>query len=671
MNMIKIKNLHFSYKTTDIEVPIFKNFSLEIKKGDFIAIKGPSGSGKSTLLYLIAGLLAFDSGEVLVEDKDVSKLSDLDLSILRNKRLSFIFQQFHLLPKASVIENIMLPRMYPVEEVKKELSKSLTGEQIAQRLGIGERLDHMPSQLSGGQQQRVAIARALINDPQILLADEPTGNLDSRSTAQIIEILQELHSEGKTIILITHDDEVAQVASKIYQLRDGKLVEDLGGTEQSISELESIKVNKSETIDTSISNYLKMFPLVLQNAFRNKSRSILTMLGITVGVAAVCSMITLGNFTKRRILDSYADLGVNTIMFRGYPNWDIKATDDFPLKYQFFDWNKEILPLKKIFTDIKLISPSMSSWDATVSFAGKSIEKEPRLMGVSSDGLTVQGRRLIAGKGISSLNVDRKHSVCVIGHEVAKRLFVAISAIGQIIHISQNSSTFACKVIGVLEAKTSNKDWEKPNLQVFVPFTVFQSVSESWWSSQIMQMTIQLSARADVEKVGHAIRSFFENKYGTSGRFRVDSDSILIAQMKKFLTLFSILLTAIAIVTLCVGGIGIANMMLVSVSERLKEIGIRKSVGATHKSIRYQFLLESILLCSFAGLVGIVVGIVTYQSAIYGASELIEKLDYEWVFDWFAITLSLISIIIVGVISGIVPAIKAEKLQVIDALRSE
>jgi putative ABC transport system permease protein len=222
-----------------------------------------------------------------------------------------------------------------------------------------------------------------------------------------------------------------------------------------------------------------------------------------------------------------------------------------------------------------------------------------------------------------------------------------------------------------LRSKTSNKEWAKPNLQIYIPFTVFQAVSEHWWSSQIKQVMIKLKRGVDVELVGLAIRRFFEKKYGKSGEFRVDSDSILVAQMKKFLNLFSILLTAIAVITLTVGGIGITNMMLVSVSERLKEIGIKKSVGATNTSIRYQFLFESIFLCLIAGVFGIIIGICTYQLAIFGASKLIQKLEYSWVFDWSAIFFSVISILLVGVISGLIPALKAEKLQVVDALRSE
>lgn len=671
MSLIDINNLHFSYKAGKIKIPIFSNFNLRIEKGDFVAIRGPSGSGKSTLLYLLAGLLKFKKGSIHLDGRDISKLSDLDLSILRNKEIGFIFQQFHLLTKTSVLENILLPTLYPIEIRKKEKGLAKKANDIAKNLGIEDRLNHTPNQLSGGQQQRVAIARALINDANIILADEPTGNLDSKSTGQIISVLKKLHANGKTIILITHEDEVANSASKIYHLKDGQIQEDLQDTTHPASNFNSIKLNRKKILSTALTKYFKIFPLVISNAFKHKARSILTMLGITVGVAAVCSMITLGNFTKEKILDSYTELGVNTIVFRGHPNWQLKATDQFPAKYKFFDWENELVPLKKILPDIKLISPSLSNWNTSVTFAGKSIEEGPKLTGISEDGLSIINRNLIAGRGITQYHIERKHSVCVIGYDIGKRLFPNLSPIDQIIHISQESSTFACKIIGILENKTSNKEWSKPNLQIFIPFTVFQAISEHWWSSQIKQVTILLRKGANVEKVGQALRAFFEKKYGKSGRFRVDSDSILLAQMEKFLTLFSILLVGIAVVSLGVGGMGITNMMLVSVSERLKEIGIRKSVGATNSSIRYQFLFESIVLCLLAGIFGIITGVVAYQGAIYGASRLIAKLQFEWIVDPLAIILSLVSILTVGVISGLAPAIKAEKLQVIDALRSE
>lgn len=681
MNIISINRLFFSYKTDQIDVAVFKDFNLDVQKGDFVAIKGPSGSGKSTLLYLIAGLLKGNSGTIYFEGRDLKKLSDIELSVIRNKQMAFVFQQFHLLPKTTVLDNILIPASYPVELKQDKMQSVQKALKIAKDLGIDDRLDHFPNQLSGGQQQRVAIARALINDADLILADEPTGNLDSSATSQIMSLFKDLNTKGKTIILITHDDEVASYASSIYHLKDGN-IQDMKSdfqlkmipnhTPQLTSSLDFKKtIFLSRYVTRYLTRYLKLLPISLSNAFRNKTRSILTMLGITVGVAAVCSMVTLGNFTKKKILDSYSELGVNTIEFSGFPNWELSATDQYPLKFQSFDWQEDILPLKTIFPQIKLLSPHLLEWNISATFGGKSVDKNIQLVGVSEEGLNLLNMKLAQGKGINYYHVINRNSVCVIGHDIAQRLFKNMSAIGHVIYLAQNQSAFVCEVIGVLEPRSTSSEWLKPNMQVFIPFTLYSNIIENLWSSRITNVMIQFFKGVDVEKYGKGVQTFFEQKYGISGRFHVGSDGVLVAQMRKFLILFSILLTAIAIVTLIVGGMGITNMMLVSVSERLKEIGIRKSVGATDFSIKYQFIFESMILCSIAGLIGIVIGIGVYQGAIWGASKLISKLAFEWIFDPFALLLSFISIFTVGVLSGLAPARKAQKLSVVDALRSE
>jgi putative ABC transport system permease protein len=196
-------------------------------------------------------------------------------------------------------------------------------------------------------------------------------------------------------------------------------------------------------------------------------------------------------------------------------------------------------------------------------------------------------------------------------------------------------------------------------------------VSGDWWSTQINEVIIQVKQGANIERVGKNLSGFFAQKYGPSGSFRVDSDSLLLAQMKQFLGLFTVLLAAIALVTLSVGGMGITNMMLVSVAERYREIGIRKAVGATASEIKIQFLVESVLTCAMAGVLGLVLGFVAYQSAIAFASRIIGTIPFEWVLDGGALLVALVSILLVGILSGLFPAFKAEKLKVIEALRSE
>ena len=677
MNAIKVNNLFYSYNNEGLQTPILKDLSLEIKKGELVAIQGPSGSGKSTLLYLLGLLSAPSKGQIEILGRDIAQLNEEELAQVRNTHIGFVFQQFHLLPKTGVIDNILLPTQYGLEKQSTE-SNFKKAEALAKLIGLDGRFHHHPNQLSGGQQQRVAICRALLKDPEIILADEPTGNLDSDSAEQILKLLQNLNREfKKTIIIITHDSSVAEKCDRIIRIKDGSII---GADPRPVSSGKSTAatpVVKSEIIGqlNSLNGIWRAmqesFPSALKNLGRNKTRTALTMIGISVGISAVLSMITLGQFTKSKILAGYAELGVNTMVFYGYPNWNQKATDIVPMPFRFFDWEKELKPLRKIFPEIERMSPVLMGWEGAVNYGGRSIDQDVRILGASEDALLMSRRQLLIGRNFSHAEMEQRSGVCIIGIEIAERMFTNIQPLGQVLRVTQGDNSFGCRVIGVLKTSSSNKEYLKPNLQVYLPFTFYQALAGDWWSSQIKEVMIQVETGADVEKTGKGIRSFFEQRYGTSGRFRVDSDSVLVAQMRRFLALFTILLSSIAFVTLAVGGIGITNMMLVSVSERFREIGLRKALGATNQQIRTQFLTESMIVCALAGAIGLIIGFSAYHLAIWAASKFVNKLQFEWTIDWLAFFLSLISIILVGVLSGIFPALKAEKLQVIDALRSE
>lgn len=679
MNAIEAKNIFYSYTNDGIETKILNNLSLTIKSGELVAIQGPSGSGKSTLLYILGLLTTPNSGVIKIEENSLAELSADSLAHFRSQKIGFIFQQFHLLPKTSVIDNILLPTQYANLNID---SSELYNKAClyANLVGLGNHLHNLSNQLSGGQQQRVAICRALMNNPNIILADEPTGNLDSVSALQILELLQQLNRDlKKTIIIITHDNEVAKKCDRIIQIKDGTIENQEKNFEHD-NQLNSqfrkqslfLKKNNYFSILTDFfTSIKKSLPTALKNLNRNKTRTALTMIGISVGVAAVLSMITLGQFTKTKILSGYADLGVNTIVFYGYPNWQQKATDINPAPFRFFDWDRDLVSLKGVFPEIMRMSPVLMGWDGAADFGGKSIEQDVRVLGASEDALAMSHRKLLMGRNFSLAEIEQKSGVCIIGYEIAERLFSNTQPLSAVLKVTQGNNSYGCRIIGVLASTTSNKEYIKPNLQIFVPFTFYQAQAGDWWSSQIKEVMLQGEKGADIEKLSKGIRTFFEQKYGSSGRFRADSDSLLIAQMRRFLSLFTILLSSIALVTLAVGGIGITNMMLVSVSERFREIGLRKALGATDRQIRFQFITESMIVCLLAGFLGLVVGMISYNLAIWGASKFVSKLSYEWTFDWFAFLLSLISILLVGLLSGIFPAIKAEKLQVIEALRSE
>ncbi len=680
MPLLEIKDITFNYRpvspdTAKVESahatpPILSGINFSVQRGELVAIQGPSGSGKSTLLALLAGFLQVQHGTIDLDGHRFSALNDEEMSYFRNQKIGFVFQQFHLLPKLTCLENILLPSQYSLTTNDQEVHKKAL--ELAEYLGLQHRLQHHPNQLSGGQQQRVAIARALLHNPDIILADEPTGNLDSKSAQSIIELLHDLNKKGKTILIITHSDEIAQQCGRIIQLRDGKIIS-VDSKKEFQTEADKEDSKAPETLLPSADS--KVAWRTIRDAWKdilsNKVRSFLTMIGIIVGVASILSMITLGRFIKEKVLESYADMGINTVLFMGYPNWNLKATEASGVMFKTFDWETDIVPLPKFFSEIQRMTPVLYGNRSTLSFAGKTIESEGRPMGVNENAFIITGRKLSAGRNFSPFHIEEKNAVCVIGAEVEEKLFAQVPALNQILNVQGGQSSYGCKVIGVLESISSNRGWGNPNLEVYLPYTLFQTLAENPWEAQIDRVLLQLRDGSDIPAVGKSIQGYFTARYGKSGRFRVHNDSVLIAQLQKFLSLFTIALGAIAMICLLVGGVGITNMMLASIAERFREIGLRKALGATHKRIRRHILMESVLLCGLAGAVGLLIGFGFYELVVFVTSKFATSIAFQWRFDLSAFSVSFISIAAVGILSGLAPALRAERLQILEALRSD
>lgn len=315
--MIRLEGISKIYASGEAKVVALNKVSLTINPGEFVAIMGSSGSGKSTLMHILGLLDVPTEGKFFICDKDVSHLSDDERARLRNSVMGFIFQKFYLLPRLAAYDNVNLPLIY--RGVSNELSKAKTTLRL---VGLADREDHHSNQLSGGQQQRVAIARALIGDPMILFADEPTGNLDSRSTQEIMTLLEQLHAEGRTIIMVTHESDVAAHAQRVLTMCDGVIVEDkLQKPRMSLDKtLEFRQLNIDNLFDKSVAvgkaEIKDHFRQAWHAILANKVRTALSVLGVLIGVGAVIAMMALGTGANEAINQQLAGLGANVLSIR-------------------------------------------------------------------------------------------------------------------------------------------------------------------------------------------------------------------------------------------------------------------------------------------------------------------------------------------------------------------
>lgn len=673
MAQIDVSNLTFCYR---LHEPVLKDLTFSVGQGEMVAITGESGSGKSTLFYLLGLLATQYQGVIRFDGRPLQELRPEEQAQLRNQALGFIFQQFFLLPRANVLDNILLPAFYPFAHSKPTPTDHSRAIQLAERLGIAELLDRKPQELSGGQQQRVAIARALMRDPKLILADEPTGNLDSQTTQMVMAILKDLNLQGRTIIIITHSPEVAALCSRVIRLRDGQIVSDSKNSTPPLASSPSSPTDwhplaqKSATV---LAYFMAMRP-ALQNLWRAKAKSVLTMLGVVLGIAAVISTMSLARFAKDRIISSYEAIGVNNLSFSGWPNWRRSSRDFSPAVFRSFNWTQDIEPLLAIFTDVELVSPTMVTWSPTFNLGGLSqSEDKNTLIGVNDDFFKIANQEIQWGRSFSTVDVERANPVCVIGTKVADEISPYSQPIGKIMTIVSDTlnADLPCRVVGQLRLLPGDDDYLSPNYAVYIPYTYFQRAAGRPWDKEIRELRMKIRMGVDPDSIGEQISGYFVSRYGTSAVFNASSNAKTVDQMKLFLNVFSLLLTAVAVIALVVGGIGINNMMLVNLADRLNEIGLRKALGASAHQIRAMVLTESLVLSLIGGGFGLVGGFLVYHLLIYLGSHIVPNTQFAWVVDPLAIFAATATMIATGILSGLYPALKADRMQVIDALRRE
>jgi len=653
--MIEISHLSKKYELGGGTVYALRDISINIGPTEFVAIMGRSGSGKSTLLHILGLLDVPSGGSYKLFGREVSHLSEDDLAIYRRQTLGFIFQQFHLLPRLEALDNVAMPLLYSGKTGLKSTPETLMAD-----VNLSDRMHHRPSEMSGGQQQRVAIARSLVNAPRMLLADEPTGNLDTASQHDILMLLKEMHDSGLGVIVVTHDEEVAEQTNRVIKLQDGNVVSDKSKNK---SVLISPRMNSgaNEMTPALKQNSLKYFLQHLGEGYRavlaNKLRSALSMLGIMIGVASVIAMLALGRGAQQSIEAQLKSLGANVMVLR--PNvvrvGGVAQESGSPARITYEDiaWVRERTP------GVKSVSGNVAS-RGQVSYGNKNWNTQ--VQGVGVDYATIRAATPFIGRMFTEKENQARARVALLGLTVVRELYGSENPIGTFIKI--NKVNF--QVIGVMPEKGGTGYRDQDDV-VVIPLST--AMYRLMGKAYVDSLDLEGDGKTDLDDLGEAVKRSMHSRHRIPVSMQEDAYQVMnLADIRAAVTATSstmgALLASIAAVSLLVGGIGIMNIMLVSVTERTKEIGLRKAVGARRRDILFQFLIETLAVSLSGGALGLVLGVLISlgMSSLAGWSTSISG---------FSVVLSVLFSVVVGLVFGIYPARKAAGLNPIEALRHE
>jgi len=638
--LLELVEVSRHYPSGEGRVKALDAVSLTIEAGEYVAIMGQSGSGKTTLMNLIGLLDRPTEGSYRVLGQDVAELDSDELAALRRDVFGFVFQRYNLIPTATAAENVELPAIYAGLSRRDRQSRAA---ELLQRLGLGDRLGHRPPQLSGGQQQRVSIARALVNDALVVLADEPTGALDSKSGAEVLALLRQLNGEGRTIVLITHDANVAAEARRVVKLHDGRLVED---SATAGAEAEPVQAAAGQVHRPAAPDLGEAVKMALRSLKANLFRTVLTLLGIVIGVASVVALLAVGNGTSRQVIDRISTLGTDLLVVRpGAPG--VRSSGD----------NASLTPEDaaaiRALDNVAAVAPERSS-TATLRFGSKDYASS--VTGTWPDYLAAQEWDLAAGSFLTEADLRGYAPVAVLGQTVAGNLFGGGDPIGRYLLI--NSIPF--EVIGVLAEKGASAGGNDRDDAVFVPLTTgFMRV---FGSTYVRSVTVKVADVSRIDETQAAITALLTERHRAED-FQIRNMASILDTVSETQGTLTLLLGAIAAISLLVGGIGVMNIMLVSVTERTREIGVRMATGARMRDILLQFNTEAVVVCGLGGLFGVALGL--------GLGALAGEFGVPVAFAPGPALMAFACAFLTGLVFGFLPARKAARLDPVTALASE
>ncbi|WP_370229904.1 MacB family efflux pump subunit [Marinobacter nauticus] len=639
--LIELHGITRSFGEGELAVPVLKGIDLKIWPGEFVAIMGPSGSGKSTLMNILGCLDQPSAGQYRFNGRDVSALDRDELARLRRDAFGFVFQSYNLLPGMTARENVEIPAIYagmaPAE-------RHARAERLLTGLGLGERLSHRPAQLSGGQQQRVSIARALMNGGQLIFADEPTGALDSKSSQEVIRLLTDLSEQGHTIILITHDPDVATVARRQIRIADGEIVEDTGAEVPSVP---MPATDQNGRRRSRLGDWQEALKSAVRSLHSNLFRTALTLLGIVIGVASVITMLAIGEGARKDVVDRISTMGSDLLLVRpGGPDqrggrWSV--TTLVPSDFKAINEIEGVLAAIPELTGGQTLRYSNRDHSAEInatSFRFPVARQWP----------------VVEGTFFSAEDEASYAAVAVLGKTTANALFPDESPLGK--HLMVNNVLF--QVIGVMDEKGASPMGQDQDDVVFVPYTT--GSLRIFGQTHLRNITVAVADIDRMDEIEALIHDTLMARHGIED-FTIRNMASLIETISETQNTLTWLLGSIAAISLLVGGIGVMNIMLVSVTERTREIGIRMATGARAWNILQQFLTEAWLVSAIGGLIGVVIGI--------AATRIIGSLGTPIHMTLLPMALAFGCAFATGLLFGFLPARKAAHLDPVLALASE
>ena len=647
--VMEVKDLIREFPAGDEKIRVLHGIDLTIYEGEMVAIIGQSGSGKSTLMNILGCLDQATAGSYHIYGKAVDKLTADELAELRREHFGFIFQRYHLLGDINAQDNVAVPAVYAGMPVRQREARAT---QLLDDLGLAAKTQNRPSQLSGGQQQRVSIARALMNGGDIILADEPTGALDSQSGKDVMAILRNLNSQGHTIIMVTHDPSIAAQAERVIEIKDGQILKDYYTDNRfdKTKAVQHLNFAKKSGVTAFLDRLSEAFKMSVLAMKAHKMRTLLTMLGIIIGIASVVSVVGLGQGSQQKILNDISSLGTNTLTIRdGYKFGDPRR--------KYHDDNLTDADANAVAEQpyVQSVSPQVSSNSTTARY--RETEVSVNVSGVGKDYLTVKGEKLALGQTFNDNSITSMTQDVIIDDNAKTAFFANVSdPIGEVMLVG----SVPARVIGVLQPSEQAFGPSSDTPTLYMPYTTVmrRMVGTSHVDSFIVLLKNTISSSAAEQ----AVSDLIEQRHGTDD-FRIQNSDSIRQTIESTTGTMTLLISSIAIISLIVGGIGVMNIMLVSVTERTSEIGVRMAVGARQSDIMQQFLIEAILVCILGGILGI--------SLAFGIGALINKFaggNFQVVYSTTSIVAAVVCSTLIGVVFGFIPARNAARLNPVDAL---